>query len=178
MRAAIDPEDTVVMWAYPGAGNVNGLNNKLLMYNWVTKKWSIAEIDSEMIFQSIATGYEFRMKLGIFNSTRQLAYLTGADMTATLETREEQFSPGFRSQVNKVRPSVDSSASASLTLSIGERDVQTDNVVYGSDISEETSDSTVLANTNARYHRMKLTIAGGFNHAQGLEVEHVKRGKV
>lgn len=183
IHAAHDPQSTTVFWAYPGSGHTSGIPNKILCYDYVLNKWSIINQAVKTIYQALRkpdpTVYqheELRHILGAINTGDRCALFTGVDMTATLETREVQHVPGRRAQVNKIRPIIDSSASASLTLAIGTRDVQTANVSYGSNLSTET-DGQFSARSNARYHRYKMTIASGFNEAIGLQVDYEEDGE-
>ena len=44
IRAAIWPQQKVVMWAYPGLGNNGGKPNHILVYSWVYDRWSRIDI--------------------------------------------------------------------------------------------------------------------------------------
>ena len=40
VTSLVDFERNLVMWAYPGEGNIDGLPNKILSYDWTTGKWA------------------------------------------------------------------------------------------------------------------------------------------
>ena len=46
ITAAVDPFNTLAIWLYPSKDNPNttGVCDKLLIYNYVTQKWSVAEV--------------------------------------------------------------------------------------------------------------------------------------
>ena len=53
ISAAVDPFNTLAIWLYPSKDNPNvtGLCDKLLIYNYVTQKWSIAKVKASQIFK-------------------------------------------------------------------------------------------------------------------------------
>ena len=53
ITAAVDPFNTLAIWLYPSKDNPNttGVCDKLLIYNYVTQKWSIAKVKASQIFQ-------------------------------------------------------------------------------------------------------------------------------
>lgn len=195
--AVADPEAQLIYWGYPSTTSSSGRINKILVYNYATNsnmRWSLIDsVDLQSIFQSQAEGYtleqldtvsssldalEFSLDsrvwtgnstlLSGFDSDNKQVNFDGAAMDATIETQEEQISSGKRSSVTLVRPIVDGS-SATVTIQIGERNLLTDSVTWQSEIStNSTGDCPVRS--NARYHRARVKITGGFDHAQGVDV--------
>lgn len=47
IRAAIWPEKKLVMWAYPGIGNVGGRCNHIMVYSWAYDRWSRIDIPTQ-----------------------------------------------------------------------------------------------------------------------------------
>jgi hypothetical protein len=201
--SAVDPTDTIIYWAYPGIGNSSGRPNKLLMYNYspdAEKRWSYAETETEFIFLSLGQGYtldqldnistnldslpfslDSRFWTGTtrnisgFNSSHKLFNYTGTAFDATLETGEANLFEGHRAEVTKVRPVVD--GSGTTTIQIGTRNNLSDSVTWGASTSL-TSSGFAPVRSNARFHRMRVNISGGFNHAQGVEVVDFVKGGV
>lgn len=193
--AAVDYTNQVIAWAYPGAGNVSGRCNKILMYNYsptATKRWAFAEVDIEFLYNSLAEGYTLEqldtissnldllpfsldsrvytgnnVLLSAFDSNHKLNTFTGAALTAVLETMEAQITPGQKTNLLLVRPVVD--GTGTVTMQIGTRDLLSASNSYGSAISVD-SNGNCQTRTNARYHRARVNIAGGFTHAQGIDV--------
>jgi hypothetical protein len=54
---AVDPISRVVFWAYPGAANVNGNPNRILAFNWLINRWSISEVECELIARILSFGF-------------------------------------------------------------------------------------------------------------------------
>lgn len=197
VTGAVIPQNSIVIWAYPGTGSTNGTSNKCIMYNWVTKKWATAEFDSELIFRSLSTGVTLEgldaisgsldaltesldsraymggaLQLGAFDTNHKLNFFTGSAMTATLETAEVEPTPGNRTEILEVRPIVDG---GTHTVQIGTRERQADTVSWSAASSEGT-DGMCPVRANSRYHRARVTITGGFTDATGVDV--VKMAKV
>ena len=53
ITAAVDPFNTLAIWLYPSKDNpnVSGVCDKLLIYNYVTQKWSVAKVKASQIFK-------------------------------------------------------------------------------------------------------------------------------
>lgn len=202
ISATADLDKQIIYWSYPGSGNTGGRPNKILMYNYspnATKRWSYAEIETEVIYISLSEGYTLdtldslsgsidaltiyldsrfytgdNYILSAFNSDHKLSTFTGSPLTALIETQEAQFFEGRRSTLNLSRPLVDGNSST-VTLQIGTRNNLTESVTWGSAISANST-GEFESRSNARYHRGRLNISGGFNHAQGIEVLHTVDG--
>jgi hypothetical protein len=132
VTGAVDPLNKLVMWAYPGAGNANLNPNKVIIYNWTTQRWAIAEITLELIFRAFTFGYTLdgldvtgynmetlpfsldsrvwakgQVLLGGFDTSHNLGYLTGPNLAATVETEEVNPFVGQRSFIRNTRPITD-----------------------------------------------------------------------
>lgn len=202
ITAAVDPAKQIIYLAYPGSGNTGGRCNKMLMYNYTpnsTKRWSYAETETEFIYLSASEGYtldsldtistnldnlQFSLdsrvwtgnsnNLSGFNSSHKLVTFTGSALDATIETGEATLHENHRTQVSKVRPAID--GSGTITLQMGTRNTLAESVTWGSSTSLTTSGDAPVR-TNARFHRGRVNISGGFNYAQGVEVvDFVKAG--
>lgn len=191
VTATADPRNKIVMWAYPGSGNVGGTPNKLLIYNWVAQKWSTAEVNTEVVVPSIGLGYTLdgldaittnldllsesldspvwaggKYQLSAFNSDHKLSHFTGTAMDATLETGEFQPIENKRSEITEVTPIVDG---GTHTVTMGTRETQSSTISWGTQTSENTS-GKVSVRSNSRYHRIRLQNTGDFTDAVGVEV--------
>lgn len=52
VTGAVYTDEQIIVWAYPGAGNVGGTANRLLIYNYGIGKWAIGDEAIEILFQS------------------------------------------------------------------------------------------------------------------------------
>jgi hypothetical protein len=195
IASCVDLDKQIIYWAYPGAGNTVGLCNKILAYNYsqgAVKRWSYAEVNTEVIYISLSEGYTLdsldslsssidalpiyldsrfytgdNYILSAFDSSHRLNTFTGSAMTATIETSEAEMFEGSRAFVTLIRPIVD--GTGTTTVQIGTRNLLSDSISWGSAISLDSLGEAQCRST-ARYHRARLNISGGFNHAQGIEV--------
>jgi hypothetical protein len=192
-----DFDKQVIYWAYPATGNTSGRANKILCYNYAPNsknRWTFIDgIDIELFYTSLSEGYTLdtldtvsgsldvlttsldsrvwtgeNYILSGFNSDHKQINFTGPAMTATLETAEFQAFPGNRATITLVRPLVNGSSST-ITVQAGTRNVQTSDVSYGATFSPNSTGDCPIR-SNARYHRLRVNISGGFDQVQGIEV--------
>jgi hypothetical protein len=58
--AAVDPFNQLAMWLYPSVNNTTnttGICDRIIIYNYVTKKWSLAEASASSIFAHFVGAY-------------------------------------------------------------------------------------------------------------------------
>lgn len=195
VTAAAIPNDKVVVWSYPGSNSVDGTPDKLILYNWVSKKWCFAELDHELIYRAQSVGISLdgldaisgsldslgfsldskvwmggKLQMAAFNTDHEQSFFTGSALDATIETGEVQFFPGKRSEVNEVTPLVDG---GTHTVEVGTRETQASAVVYSS-VSTENASGICPVRSNARYHRFRVNNTGSFNDAVGVLVDDSK----
>jgi len=197
MSATLDPINKLIIWAYPSTLS-NGELDKLIIYNWVENKWSQAEVTLELLWRSTSLGYtldgldaistnidtmtdsfDARIWLGGANSltaidtSHQMAYFTGSQLAGVIETSEDEMNPGQRTLVKRVRPMMD----GTFTLQVGTRNLQTESVTWGSELSPD-SIGECQPLSNARFHRFRFNSSTGLSHIQGLEIaEYSKLGR-
>lgn len=192
MSSAVDPINKLVFWAYPSASSTGNLD-KLIIYNWESQKWSNADLTSGQLTHMVSTqtlGYTIdtldqvgtnidnftvsldsrtwtggAQVLSAFDASNQLNYFTGTAMAAVLETKEFDIQ-GKRSQINRIRPFIDG---GTITAQMGTRE-SGGTISWSSAISPET-DGSIPTRSNARFHRIRLNVSGGFTDAQGVDIE-------
>ena len=204
ISAAADPVNKIVMWTYPGVGNLDGFPNRQIMYNWQTGRWSRAEESVATIYNNLAVGYSLDQldtfgtldslttslddrswigglkTLAGFSSTHRLSTFTGAPVAATVCTTEfggnELFQkPNERLYVDGIRPHVDG---GTVTVSLEYRD---------SPQGTLSTDGPTVVDTNGmagftrscRYARATVDIAAGstWSHAQGVDIDASEDGE-
>lgn len=196
---AADPTRRIVVWIYPDQDGA-GIPNKAVIYDWVNKRWTTAEFDSEWIYSGLGAGYTLEtldtlsgsidalessldsreytggsLQLSAFETDHKKSVFSGTAMSAMLETPEFQLSAMGEIPADKkallrgVRPMVDGS-NTTLTVQLGTRDNQDDNVSYGSSSSPESDTNIAHFRSTSRYHRVRVNTSGDFNYAVGCEV--------
>lgn len=196
---AADPDEQRFFVLYPGAGNVDGAPNHFLCYDWSLRRWSHGEIDAEILVGTAypaglsldspdtptdpdavdtaglpsfddpqqVPGASF---FGAVDDDRQLAQWTGAPLEAEFETGSVEMIPGAMALVTSLRPIVEGGIPAIRVAGIESPRVAEADIEWG---PEERMDheGRVGPRADGRYHRFKMRIAGGFDSAQGLEVD-------
>lgn len=192
VSGTVDPQRKLVLWAYPGSGANGTIPNRLLVYHWVTRKWSLVETEIEGFVNYAAIGYTLeqldaisasldalgtslddrsfkggRRGLAAYNTSHKLGTFSGAALSATVDTGEFQLSPGKTSHVMFARPLVDANAAS---VSVGVRSLQSAGHSFGDTVAPN-ADGRCFTRSHGRYHRFRLLTEGEFDFIQGVEVE-------
>lgn len=200
INATVDPVNKLIIWAYPGAGNVNGNPNHLLLYNWQIDRLTIVDATVETLTKVLSFGYTIDQlytvlgytfqtlpypldsrvwtgglpSLACFDTSHKLNYFSGPNMAATVDTAEVQPFPGRRALVKNARPLADGGAPS---VAIGTRNRTEDAVSYGT-ATALNSLGTCPQRANGRYIRAEITLPAGatWSHIQGVELEITSAG--
>ena len=194
ITAAVDPFNTLAIWLYPSKDNpnVSGVCDKLLIYNYVTQKWSIAKVKASQIFKQfvVANTVELmdiissdldeinisldtafwttgHLYLGAIDENFKAAIFSGKNLEAELETKEQEIFPGLRANITGVRPIVD--ASANVTIKTRDRLVDT---VTTSASSSMNDTGINPVRQSGRYFRanVKIPAESIWTNAQGIDL--------
>ena len=193
--AAVDPFNQLAMWLYPSASdtaNTTGICDKILIYNYATKKWSTADASASTIFSQFVGAYTVELMdiisenldqinialdtdfwnggqryLGAIDNNFKAAIFSGTENEGTLETRQLELFPGQRGSITNVRPIVD--ATGTVTIKSKER--------LADDLTESSVSTMITSGDNpvrqsGRYFKIKLTTPSGsvWTHAQGVDI--------
>jgi len=199
--AAVDPFNQLAMWLYPSTSNTTnttGICDRIIIYNYVTKKWSLAEASASTIFSQFIGAYTVelmdiisenleninasldtdfwsggQMFLGGIDSDYKAAIFSGNSNISEIETDEVEPYPGLRSNILGVRPIVN----AASTITVKTRERLQDTATESSSVSTVTSGVNPVRESG-RYIRTNVKIASGtnFDHAQGIDLSATKAG--
>jgi len=205
VRAAYDHENKLVMWSYPSAtgNNSNTHNDKILIFHIASNRWSIVELEHEVIIDYLSPGFTLEdlddyptagtndldaitvsldsavfiggfRSIGAFNTDHKLGSFGGDSLEAEIGTGETEIFPMNRSLVTHVRPIVDTTA-ATGTLSFRNRVADTASNTAQASMH---STGTLPFHKSARYFKFNLTIpaATTWSDAQGIDIEAIKEG--
>ena len=189
IRAAVDPINNLIIWAYPSTA-MNGELDKQVIYNWKNNKWSESDYNVSHITQTISLGYTLEgldaittnldalplsldsrawqggeISLAAFDKDWKFSYFTGATKAATVETAEFQPVEGQQSHLSRIRALTDST----VTAQIGTRNAQSDSVTWSATYSAETN-GDIPTREKSRYHRIRLVTSGDYDDIQGAEI--------
>ena len=199
--AAVDPFNQLAMWLFPStsnAANTTGICDKIIIYNYATKKWSLANASASTIFSQFVGAYTVELMdilsqnleninaaldtdfwsggqvlLGGIDSDYKAAIFSGTDNECEVETAEIEPFPGMRANITGVRPIVD--AEATLTVKARERLADTESET--SSVSMRDSGINPVRKSG-RYIRANVKVPSGttFTHAQGIDLVASRAG--
>jgi len=199
--AAVDPFNQLAMWLFPStsnAANTTGICDKIIIYNYATKKWSLANASASTIFSQFVGAYTVELMdilsqnleninaaldtdfwsggqvlLGGIDSDYKAAIFSGTDNECEIETAEIEPFPGMRANITGIRPIVD--ATATLTVKARERLADTESET--SSVSMRDSGINPVRKSG-RYIRANVKVPSGttFTHAQGIDLVASRAG--
>lgn len=192
----VDPVNKLYIVGYPTSGSTSGDINRLLMYNYVSRKWApptevsievltrlgsvgytLEGLDAFGTLDSISTSLDSRFWMGngkpvlsAFDTLHQAGAFAGANLEGIAETGDtESESPRLLS--NAIRPLFNGNG-ATVTAAIGHRKSQNDNVTYevyrGLNRNQEVSFR--VNDRNLRF-LVKVAAGGTWEHLIGVEFE-------
>mgnify|MGYP003132845708 FL=1 len=194
ISASVDPFNTLAIWLYPSVNNPNttGICDRLLIYNYVTQKWTIAEVKASQIFPQFividtvekmdlisenidninfaldtpfwSSGF---LNLGAVDENFKAAIFSGQNLEAELETKESELFKGSRANITSIRPLVDSTANVVLRT----RDRLADTATTSTSASMNSTGINPVRQSG-RYLKVNVKIPAGsiWNHAQGIDL--------
>jgi len=193
ISSAADLKRSLILWSYVGADAQASQPNKILIYHWPSGTFSVAEIETNALHAYVSSGYTLdgldaisgsldaltaslddpvwaqgRINIGAFNSSNNSGVFEGTPLTAVLESKEFDAQPGRIAYVDQTRPIIEGPTST-ITVEHGYRANQRDEVSYDASVSIN-NDGAFDIRRSARFHRVRVTIAGGFEKAFGVDL--------
>ena len=199
--AAVDPFNQLAMWLFPStsnASNTTGICDKIIIYNYATKKWSLADASASTIFSQFVGAYTVELMdilsqnleninaaldtdfwsggqvlLGAIDSDYKASIFSGTANECEVETSEIEPFPGFRTNITGIRPIVDATA----TLTVKARERLADDESESSSVSMRNSGINPVRKSG-RYIRANVKVPSGttFTHAQGIDLVASRAG--
>lgn len=198
ISASLDKTNSLVMWAYP-SNSSSGNPDKVMIYNWVLGRWTVAVLDCEILLSSYTPGYTLdsldtlsssidalsysldsrnylggTLQMAAFDTSHQLATFTGANLTGTVDTGEFQSVPGGRTFVRSVLPVVEG---GTTTVQLGYRNNLSVSPSWTNAISLDSYGKACILN-DALYHRVRLNMSATYTHASGVDIDFEASGAI
>lgn len=190
LSAAVDPFRKLVLWNFKG---IDG-HRYLIIYNFVTKKWTYADAGSDYIGEATTADQSLegldaisasidaldqsldsalflggRYFLGGTLLTNVVTY-TGTNLTGDIQTGDLGGEP---SVVTLIKPQVQN---GSATIAVASRKLLSDTVAFGTQISAST-ENRVSLRSQGNYHRIQVVPTGvNWKNALALDVTIVSQG--
>lgn len=174
--AEIDPENKLVLWAYPNTSST-GNPNVVLVYSWAYNKWSaLTGIDIEYMNRHISAGG--KTTLAVYNNANGLSRFTGSQDSALFQMAEMQFNPNGLSTVVEARPYFETSGTAvSAVVTCFVRNNLQANFTAADSMAIDSKGVANMRST-AKYHSVRVTFppGGTIYHIYGLDIEFQNHG--
>lgn len=192
ITSSVDVRQKLAFWAYASNDSTDGTSDRILIYNWDIQRWSLAEVNTEILFRSFSQGLTLedldalyadleaidplsldsrafaggRILLAGFDTAHKLGTFDGSNLAATFETTEP-YTDHKRYYVDAVRPLVDG---GTPTVKVGYRETPQASVSYTTG-STTADDGLCYQGISARYPRFQVTIPAGsdWTHAIGVD---------
>lgn len=207
ITTAIDPRETLVYWQFVSKDSESGKPDMMLIYNYASGEWATADATTNFIFNSVSLPWTIeqldtfgtldlipaspddpiwsggKAMLWGMSDTGKVYSFSGKTLELSIETPEFQLSKNFSnetaadiSRIDAVRPLFNGDATGRIR--VGTRALQNSPDVQWSDLTE-THPETGFAYTRqqSRYQRIRLTLAGDWEKAFGIEIEGRVVGK-
>lgn len=197
VTAVADPINSVIIWGYASTGaSPVGQPDRYVAFNYVTGEWAEGAFDHDLLFigrgASVSLDGPFMAGenldtltpsldssqwkgtgrlLAAISSTQRYATFTGNPLTARFETQDIQLVPGRRTYINAVRPIIEGSLSSSTSVRIGIRDDLNTSSTFAGASAVDSRDQKSKHLAEGRYARFRCDVAGGFQHAIGVELD-------
>jgi hypothetical protein len=191
MSASVDPINEVAMWSYTSTQSPSGQPDKIIIYNYTLNKWSLAEVEADLLSPIFSSGYtvdaldnlsatvdgiSIQLDSRFFKGGQyffggafgnKIYSFTGAPLAATIETSEAPLSLGKNSVITRVYPYYEE---GDVTMQIGTRNAQSATPVFTSAAAPNDA-GFVPFRSQGRYHRARLSLSGGWSKAIGVDIE-------
>ena len=191
LSASVDPNREIAMWSYTSTQSSSGQPDKILVYNYVLNKWSLLEIQADLLSPFFASGYttdnlnqintlvdnintnvDSRLFKGgqyVFGGAfgRKIFAFTGSPLSGTIETAEATLNLGKHTLVTKVFPYYEG---GNVNLQIGTRNNQSVDATFTASVAPN-NDGFAPFRSQGRYHRAKFLISGAWSNALGIDYE-------
>jgi len=193
VSAVSDPGEQRIWVLYPGAGNVGGVPNKYLCYDWGLNRFSHGDEAAEWLTQAVAVGrtldssgtsadpddlvfsdsFDDRiaavgdLALGAYDTAFKLSDFSGSGVAAVIETGRRELAPGRRALASRARVLVDA---VSPTVQVAGHGRAKETALSFSRETRIDEDGDAPLRVDARYHTFRINLPSGFDNALGFDI--------
>lgn len=203
IRGSIDRKNKLVFWAFRTSGG-STYYNRLLVYNYLRKRFSYIEIDTELIAEFVSVGYNLdtigavlssddidaasinvddpaylggNFFLMAFNSAHRASSFAGTPLVAEIDTTELNPDEDRRGYLNGVKALVEGTVATTVEVAPLTRNDTQSSPILGAFKQRNSATAQHDMRVNSRYLRFRVRISGGFSYAQHLKLKIRTRGR-
>lgn len=197
MTSTVDPQRQLAIWSYVSNDALSTTPNRLLIYNYALNRWSIANVDADLVAPFFTSGYTLEALDNISTSVdalpasldsalfkggqflfggalgKKIYAFTGDPIDATVETAESSLVKGKHTIVTRVYPYHEG---GDVTIEVGTRNLHSQAVSFSSAVAPNTNGFSPFRE-QGRYHRVRFNISGLWELAQGIDVDAREIGR-
>lgn len=198
MKAAADPYNKLIVWAYPSKSSDNGKCDKALAYNYAENTWTTLDLGTTVEFMGsgISAGYTLDQIANIFSSldqvrpplddsfwqggwgalfffdtTHRMGVLRGDSLATQITTGDFQLGDESLTGRKKLTRYVRPGLdSDTASVRVGSRDNLSDSASYSASATQN-SRGIAKARTTGRFHRIEITSAAASDYETQKAVE-------
>jgi hypothetical protein len=204
VSSVIDPVNKLYVIAYPSVNNATGEVDRMLLINYSNGRWARVEQSIEFIYSGLSVGYTLdgldalsgsvdalpfsldssayqggeKTMAGFAITNHRGVIFEGASKDIILITGESNIIPNKRAFIRAIRPLVQGDSGTTVSARLGTRNLLTDTLAWSSS-SPINAFGTCPFRSNARFHRLEMTITGlpsSGGRAMGFDVDAVEHG--
>lgn len=174
---AVNVYKNLIYWAFCEDGNTNSKATSLLIYNYVSNRFSWASQSCTTIFST--TGEELGPNTaeiyGLGNSFT-LGSFNGTPGTAQFITGDIEYNPGGFTRLQGTKLIVDQTSNAIVGYNVYRNDLTSASQTTSAASTTNSSTGFCDFNIEARYHRARWDVSGAFDQAQTTEFKAKRSG--
>lgn len=195
IHAAVDPQNTLVMWGIPGTPG------KVWIYNWVLDRWATVIAPFSGIFPGFTASLSLEAlsaiypdldampyslddprfaggepRMYIVNNDGELGTWAGETMACRMDMGFAEYAKGRKARVRGVRPITDATNGVTVTMDARARLGDAENI---STVATMRSSGLMPIRTSGRYIKTSLQYAEGtvWSYVQAFEVDYEMGGE-
>jgi len=198
VSAIIDTINKLYLISYPSVNSPSGTPDKMLAYGWQSRRWTKVSEEMFFLFNHITGGSDLDSitanvdtlaysldspiwqgglrGVGCVNTSNRIARFEGDEKAARFTTGEGQLIADSRAFIRNIRPLVQGTV-GNISATVGQRDLLTNAVVWGSASNMNTTIGDCPVRSNARYHRFRIDVTGGFQRVMGIDIDFTREGR-
>lgn len=162
------------------ARNLVFFEGEELCFNYKTGQWTEIPAYNDIAFHSLLGQEGESALIGTTRFNGNVVHIdsektSDVAQTAVFNTGAQNLYPLGRAIVKALRPRVNGGTYA---VRVGTQDNISDSVTWSSSSSVNSRSGAANFRSEGRYHRVELTISGGFDTAVGIEGEWEPKGRV